>query len=103
MTANSAETITVVGYEDSRATQERGIRDVIKRRAVPVADLKTEMVAFLEKMKGVVGEVPDELGRYSIDTVTLSLEVSATGKINLIGAGAEVTGSGGIQLTLKRA
>lgn len=99
-TSVGEETITVLGYDDRG--DDRGIRDVLRRRSVRVVDLKGEMAAFVEKMKDVVGEVPAELGRYSIDTVTLTLEVSATGKVNLIGAGGEVTGTGGIELTLKR-
>jgi hypothetical protein len=58
--------------------------------------------SFVDRTGKAVRAVPAELGRYSIDTGTLTLEGTATAKVDLMEAGGELSGIGGIQLTLRR-
>jgi hypothetical protein len=46
--------------------------------------------------------VPDVLGAYAVESIELSAEVSATGTVSLLGTGGEVSGSGGLTISLKR-
>jgi hypothetical protein len=42
------------------------------------------------------------VGDYILDEVTVSAEISASGKIAILGTGAEVSGKGGIELKFRR-
>ncbi|MEK7677803.1 MAG: hypothetical protein AAB676_18395 [Verrucomicrobiota bacterium] len=64
--------------------------------------LQAELSAFLEKMGTVIQKQPAALGQYNLDTITLSVEITAKGKVGLLGSGGEIGGKGGLTFTFKR-
>src|SRR4051794_6407195 len=90
------------GGTEDRGDTFRGGDLRIARRKVPVSELRDNVNAFVLAMAEAVGGIPHALSGYSIDSIELSLEVSAAGSVSLLGTGGEVTGTGGITLTLKR-
>lgn len=100
----ASDTISVFGLEDSG---DRGLifnraEARYQRRAISAADLEQHLADFINKMGGVISVVPDMLGAFHVDEVTLSAEISAKGSVSLMGTGGELGGQGGITITLKR-
>jgi hypothetical protein len=87
--------------------EDRGLSDVlerlgIRRTHVPVEQLQQNIKGFLDKMRSVVEALPDALGAYRLEEITLSVEVTAKGQVGLLGTGGEVGGKGGLTFALKR-
>jgi hypothetical protein len=74
----------------------------LERAAVPVDVLECRMRDFVAAVGRIIGDVPNALGSYSVDTITISAEISATGKVSFLGSGGELGGKGGISFTLTR-
>jgi hypothetical protein len=70
---------------------------------VSAEDLRNRVSSFLDSMGDVVAKLPGGFGDFTMDTVTLTAEVSAKGQVSLLGTGAEVAGKGGITFTFRRA
>jgi len=49
-----------------------------------------------ESMRHVITGLPHAFGSYALDGITLSAEVSARGRVSLLGSGGEVAGNAGI-------
>ncbi len=95
-------TLTVLGYEDDEG-MDRGVFDRrLVRAVIDVDKLEAEMQNFFGVMGKVIGSLSQEVGSYKVDTITVSAEVSAQGKVSLLGTGGEVGGKGGLSLTFKR-
>jgi len=97
-------TIRILGREDN---EDRGFFDRLQdfrygQGEIAVEELKERLTGFLESMNGVVQYLPAKMGEFRLDTVTLTVEVSATGKVSLLGTGGELGGKGGLTFTLKR-
>ena len=60
--------------------------------------LNTLLVAFGETLKGMPPSVAD----FQLAEVTIAIEISASGKVNLLGTGAEAAGKGGLTVKLAR-
>jgi len=71
-------------------------------RLVPVDTLRDQLANFLASMSEALTVVPNLLGPFEVEELTLSLEVTAKGSVSLLGTGGELGGTGGISLTLKR-
>ena len=71
-------------------------------RQVDKDALRSQLSSFLSAMQDVLDDLPELLGGFAIEEVTLTAEVSASGSVSLLGTGAEVGGSGGLTFTLKR-
>src|ERR1700682_5727818 len=96
-----SEKITVLGYDDGPT--ERGFFDKrLPRRAIPVEQLQEEVKSFLNAMDKVVGSIGTHVGSFEMDTITVSAEVNAKGKVSLLGSGGEMGGKGGLSFTFKR-
>jgi hypothetical protein len=87
---------------------DRGrVTDAIKSVFVHRTEIKADVLAarlkeFLDTMNNVMKDVPENLGTYKVDAMTLSVEVSAKGTVSLVGTGVELAGKGGLTFTLKR-
>ena len=93
--------VSVLGYED---TAERGIfTRRIARNLIDVEKLGNEVAAFMEAMEEIIGKLSEEVGRYQMETIAITAEVSAKGQVSLLGTGGEVAGKGGLTFTFKRA
>jgi hypothetical protein len=99
--------ISIFGLEDSEGSKDRGLFDRLQnlrygRQKVDVDVLKQRLNDFLSCIQDVVQGIPDTLGDYTLDTITLAVEVSAKGQVSLLGTGGEIAGKGGLTFTLKR-
>lgn len=99
-------TIKIIGRADEDELM-RGQFDNLKKFGVAaaevrVSELKRELTHFLAEMDGVVKGLPGKLGQFSLDSISLTVEVSAKGQVIFLGTGGELAGKGGITFTLKR-
>lgn len=73
----------------------------ITRRRGP-KELKVEVLAenvnlFLGQIEGILAKAPDEVsGKFKFTEFTVSAEVSAQGKLVLMGSGVEASATGGL-------
>jgi hypothetical protein len=64
--------------------------------------LQANLMDFLQKMDNVIQALPAKLGELSIDSVELTVEVTAKGEVGLFGNGGGIEGKGGLTFLLKR-
>ena len=99
-------TITIFGREDTAETRgslgEKLDAMRYKVGEVTAEELKKRVATFLGEMKSIVQELPGKLGEFKLDEISISVEISASGKVSLLGSGAELQGKGGLTFTLKR-
>jgi hypothetical protein len=74
----------------------------VGRGEVNADELKLRLERFLTGMQDVVDSIPEFLGSFRLDSVTIAAEVSAKGSVSLLGTGGEIGGKGGITFNLKR-
>src|SRR5438876_8260633 len=92
--------LTVVGFE---SIKERGLEDRrLVSRQVDAERLSEQVTLFLQSLETVLGNQPDQLGKYTLDAISVTAEVSAKGTVGLLGTGAELAGKGGLTFTFKR-
>lgn len=73
------------------------------RTKLSAAQLGENLTTFLGSMETVVKAIPNSLGGMSVSSIELKAEITATGKISLVGTGGELSGTGGITITLTSA
>jgi hypothetical protein len=103
-------TRTETASSEQKDTGERYLTDLKNKAAkatlqyihIGTVEFQTQLAVFLKKMDAVVQNLPLKVGEFSIDSVELSLEITAKGSIGLLGTGGEVGGSGGLKFILKR-
>lgn len=93
--------------EDDEGYADRGLffrRDEARvgRQRVPAERLQDNVEAFVHAMGRAIAGVPSVLSGYSIDSIEISAEISASGKVSLLGNGGELAGKGGIAFTLTK-
>ncbi|MBC7927820.1 MAG: hypothetical protein H7039_19415 [Bryobacteraceae bacterium] len=69
---------------------------------VPKQDLSANVKTFLGGLQDVFSNPPEQGGNFTIDSITVTAEVSAKGTLNLLGTGGEIGGKGGITFVFKR-
>jgi hypothetical protein len=74
----------------------------VGRQRVPAEQLQKNIEGFVRAMGHAIAGVPSVLSGYSIDSIEISAEISASGKVSLLGNGGELAGTGGIAFTLTR-
>lgn len=107
---NDEEMVWVFGVADTEDEEEdRGLFDRADRFRygrvqVSAAKLRKRLEQFLGTVKRMIEglDVSDGFGDFTLDQVSLTVEITTTGKISLIGSGGEVAGKGGMTLTLAR-
>lgn len=107
---SDGKTISIIStnYPDAPSKgKDRGALDIVKKALgfkseVPASDLATNLAEFLNTMGGIVEGLPTGLGQFELKEMSLAIEVSATGKISLLGSGVDVSGKSGLTLTLKK-
>ena len=96
------EAVTILGYEDD-AKMDRGIFSKrLVRKNVNLQELEDEVKTFLAAMERIIGNLNQQVGKYQMDSITVSAEVNAKGKVSLLGSGGEMGGKGGMSFTFKR-
>ena len=92
--------ISVLGRDEG---EDRGLREfLLRRREIDVDKLKKDLQTFLGHIESIVSELPAAVSGFGLDSVELSVEVSAKGKVSLLGSGGEMGGKGGLTFTLRR-
>jgi hypothetical protein len=98
----NTDSLSVLGYEDDEE-MERGVFDNrLVRNVIDVQKLEDEVKSFLGALERIIGNLSQEVGKYRMETVTVTAEVNAKGKVSLLGSGGEVGGKGGLTFTFKR-
>jgi hypothetical protein len=104
----TGDVVSVLGLEDTepgrpdRWTLKRSEDWRLGRVEMPVDVLKSRVSRFLDSMREVITDLPAAFGRYELDQVTISAEVSAKGQISLLGSGGELAGKSGLTFTFTR-
>jgi hypothetical protein len=102
-------TISIIGIEDEeeegsdeRGWRRRGREIVAAQGEVNAQDLGDRLNRLLEAIGVSIKHLPTAIAEFQITELTLAIEISASGKVNLMGTGAEVTGKGGLTVKLSR-
>ena len=64
--------------------------------------LGEQVTRFLGVLEDVLSVASAEVGDYSLEDITVSAEVSATGRLSILGTGGEIGGNGGFSFTFKK-
>jgi hypothetical protein len=97
---DSDQTISIVSYEEYEI--ERGILDkALVRNLVDVKSVEQEIKKFLNAMQTILSNVSQSVGDFSMETISVSVEVNAKGQVSLFGSGGEIGGKGGLVFTFK--
>lgn len=100
--------IRVFGIDDTeagrvdRSQYKKGDEFRYGRADIPIDVFKRRVETFMAAMGEVIGGVAAKAGDYSLEEVTVSVEVSAKGKLSLLGTGGELAGKGGLTFTFKK-
>jgi hypothetical protein len=87
---SDSSTIRVFGKSDG----EFGLLDEKRQSLLPVDELRQNMDAFLDSLKNTAG--------MKLTEVTVAVGINATGKIGILGTGAEAGGDATLTLTFER-
>jgi hypothetical protein len=71
-------------------------------RQVPVAALRENIRQLVATLHSVFDEVAGAVGELSLKEAQISFQVTASGSVQLLGVGGEVSGGGGIVFTFGR-
>lgn len=94
--------LSILGFEGVEE-EERGIFDNrLVRNIVPVQKLEDEIKSFLGALEKIIGNLSEQVGNYRMETISVTAEVNAKGKVSLLGSGGELGGKGGLAFTFKR-
>lgn len=74
---------------------------VMRRFAVNVDDLRTQMANLLGLVGGIFDQAQTQTG-LQLQEVELSVEINTEGQVSIVGTGGRVGGRGGIKLSFKR-
>jgi hypothetical protein len=97
------EEIWVIGVKEGKIDRGLWDRRRIDREPIKPHDLAERMATFVAGMQVIIDRVQAASDRWQLDEVTVSVEIGASGSINLLGTGAEVSSSGGLSLKFTRA
>jgi hypothetical protein len=64
--------------------------------------LAKRLKSFLQQVDSIVQQFQPTVGDFSLEEVSVSVEVSASGHVSLLGAGGETGATGGLVFKLKR-
>lgn len=97
--------IIVIGREfemsDTR-TKKSKLSERVKIGEFSPEVLKNELSKITLSISGVMEQKESEINGFSLDEVSIKLEVSASGKVAILGNGVSASGTGGIELKFKR-
>lgn len=71
-------------------------------KRIPVEALAGGIESFLQMLADVIQRAPEAVGAFSLTELTLSAEVTAQGKLVLLGTGVESSAKGGITFKFER-
>lgn len=93
--------ISIIGREDGGLTGKGPFGSSLSAHKLPIETLRLNLLDFINKIETTLEGVNLKIKNYELDEIEMSLEVSASGRISLLGSvGADA--SGGITLKFKR-
>ena len=97
----TADTIPVVGRQD---LETRGLiqLNIFEHQEVKISTLTEQMQKVVSGLKEVLQNLPAQLGQFNLTEMQIALEISAKGKVSVLGSGGEAGGKGGITLKLTK-
>lgn len=69
---------------------------------VDASALRANFQALLAGIGSLLQNVDDKISSFSLDEITLSIEVTASGQLGILGTGATAGGTSGFELKLTR-
>lgn len=98
-----AQSIGLKSAEQAQAdTQEAGgVRRLVPRELDAEA-LEDNVSEFLESIEGILSKAPEIIGNFRIREFTVTAEITAEGKLSLVGVGGGVAATGGLTFTFER-
>jgi hypothetical protein len=101
---DSVVSLTIIGRDWEVEASSRDGSGRLKNVAVSTANAEVigESLANLSDALSQTFQHIKAVGDYTLDEVTVSVEISASGKVAILGTGAEVSGKGGVQLKFRR-
>src|SRR5688572_16870664 len=106
ITMTDHKTVSIFGRQDAGETDRSLFSRLGELRygrgEVDQEELKKRLNDFLQTMQEVIQSIPEVLGEFTLETLTLTAEISAKGQVSLLGTGGEIGGKGGLTFTLKR-
>ena len=97
--------VTGIGGGQEQRRVERGLPDAIARgtvQSISVSTLKKNMAAFFDQLREILQAGSDTIGAYQVEQVEVDAQVTADGKVCLLGSGVQLGFQGGIKFILKR-
>jgi hypothetical protein len=71
-----------------------------KRSRIDAEDLKENMGEFIDVVEAAFERAESSESKLQLDEIELSVEISANGKVSLLGIGGEAAAKGGVKLKL---
>ncbi|MGD8372617.1 MAG: hypothetical protein PVF76_16460 [Syntrophobacterales bacterium] len=91
---------------DDQRRRERGLGDRLTQgviSAISVSELKKNVESFFAQLKEILDTGVERIGRFEVDQVEISAQITGEGKVCLMGSGVQLGAEGGIKFVLKRA
>jgi hypothetical protein len=105
---SSGSTLQIVAAVEVRDSATRGILENSGSRLTTVATVATDQLANnLEAFAAKFSKILEAItagpnGGFSLDEITISVEVGVEGEVKLLGSGASASGSAGIDMVFRR-
>jgi phage-related protein len=96
--------ITVIGRQvtEDRALLGKAKNWIYRQEEVSVEKIKSELTDFLTGMRDILTGLPDKMADYELESMDISIEISAKGNVSLVAIGGELGATGGLTLHLKK-
>ncbi|HTY89796.1 MAG TPA: hypothetical protein VMC84_01335 [Methanocella sp.] len=95
----SEDTISVIAIPDTTLVQKQIAPEI---KELPIEELSENISGFLLKFGKVMDGIPDSIGDFKIDSMSVSLGVSVDGTVSIFGIGGSVGGQASITITLNK-
>ena len=71
-------------------------------KQLEVKELAINVNLFLEQMGGVLEKAPEKLGKFHFEEFEVHAEITAQGKIAILGTGVQAGATGGLKFVFRR-
>lgn len=92
--ADSANTIEVI--TSGPTTRRRGVK------SLPIEPLAENIRLFMDKISGILGGTPEQVGSFQFAEFEIHAEITAKGTLAILGSGGEAGATGGLKFVFKR-
>ncbi|AGL19873.1 hypothetical protein [Actinoplanes sp. N902-109] len=103
----ASDTIDVIVTVDDEGSSRHGEKAIFGSgeatlKTVPIETLKTNMKVAVDGIREVFRDVVAEVGDLGLQQIQVAFEITATGKLALVGSSLEAGGKGTITMTFTR-